>query len=454
MADPTTRARDQLWGKETTLAIANFPVSGRPLPIEVIHALAALKAEAAEVNVALGAPGVTAEVAAAISSAAGAVERGEHDDQFLIDVFQTGSGTSSNMNVNEVVARLASDATGLPVHPNDHVNAGQSSNDTFPTAVAIAALRAVTADLRPAVGALAGSLESAAERFEDVVKAGRTHLMDAVPVTLGAEFGGYAAQVRESIERLDDCAPRLGRVPLGGTAIGSGLNAHPEFGHRVVDRVAARWSIPLSVAPNRYAAQAARDSIVEASAQLRGLAMALMKIANDIRWMGSGPSAGLGEIRLPELQAGSSIMPGKVNPVMSEMLTQVCVQVFGNDAAIAFAGSQGAFELNTYQPVMAANLLESVRLLTAGCRLFAERCVDGIEADAERCRQLAEASPSIATALNAALGYDRVSTLVKQAVRERRSIIDVVVESGDLDRTTAERLVDVRQMAAGGGTAS
>jgi fumarate hydratase class II len=278
--------------------------------------------------------------------------------------------------------------------------------------------------------------------------------MDAVPVTLGAEFGGYAAQVRESIERLDDCAPRLGRVPLGGTAIGSGLNAHPEFGHRVVDRVAARWSIPLSVAPNRYAAQAARDSIVEASAQLRGLAMALMKIANDIRWMGSGPSAGLGEIRLPELQAGSSIMPGKVNPVMSEMLTQVCVQVFGNDAAIAFAGSQGAFELNTYQPVMAANLLESVRLLTAGCRLFAERCVDGIEADAERCRQLAEASPSIATALNAALGYDRVSTLVKQAVRERRSIIDVVVESGDLDRTTAERLVDVRQMAAGGGTAS
>jgi fumarate hydratase class II len=451
MADPTSRASGgQLWGKETTLAIANFPVSGRSLPVEVVHALAALKAEAADVNVTLGAPAVTAEIAAAIASAAGAVERGEHDGQFLIDVFQTGSGTSSNMNVNEVVARLASDASGLVVHPNDHVNAGQSSNDTFPTAVAAAALRALTADLRPALEMLAESLEAAAQRFQDVVKAGRTHLMDAVPVTLGAEFGGYAAQVREGIERLDDCAPRLGRVPLGGTAIGSGLNAHPEFGRTVVERVAARWSIPLSVAPNRYAAQAARDSVVELSAQLRGLAMALMKIANDIRWMGSGPSAGLGEIRLPELQAGSSIMPGKVNPVMSEMLTQVCVQVFGNDATIAFAGSQGAFELNTYQPVMAANLLDSIRLLTSGCTLFSARCVDGIEADEERCRQLAEASPSIATALNAALGYDRVSVLVKQAVRERRSIIDVVVESGALDRATAERLVDVRQMAAGG----
>jgi len=273
--------------------------------------------------------------------------------------------------------------------------------------------------------------------------------MDAVPVTLGAELGGHAAQVREAIERLTDCAPRLGRVPLGGTAIGSGLNAHPEFGARVVEGIARRWSIDLTVAPNRYAAQAARDGLVETSAQLRGLAMALIKIANDIRWMGSGPAAGLGEIRIPELQAGSSIMPGKVNPVMAEMLTQVSIQVFGNDAAIAFAGSQGAFELNTYQPMMAANLLDSIRLLAAACTLFARRCVDGIEADEQRCRQLAEASPAIATALNAALGYDRVSVLVKKAVAERRSIIDVVVESGEIDRDTAERLLDVRAMAGG-----
>jgi fumarate hydratase class II len=378
------------------------------------------------------------------------VEAGTHDEQFPIDVFQTGSGTSSNMNVNEVVANLASQAAGSTIHPNDHVNAGQSSNDAFPTAVAIACLRALTTDLQPALELLATSLESASARFASVVKSGRTHLMDAVPVTLGAEFGSYAAQVREGMERLADCAPRLGRVPLGGTAVGSGLNAHPEFGERVVGRIAERWSIPLSVAPNRYAAQSSRDGLVEASAQLRGLAMALMKIANDVRLMASGPAAGLGEIRLPELQAGSSIMPGKVNPVMSEMLTQVCVQVFGNDAAVAFAGSQGAFELNTYQPVMAANVLDSLRLLTTGCTLFAVRCTDGIEADEARCRQLAEASPAIATALNAALGYDRVSSLVKQAVAERRTIIDTVVESGAMGREDAARLLDVRKMADGG----
>ena len=439
----------QLWGKETSLALHNFPVSGRPLSIEVVHALAAIKAEAAVVNLALGVPGITADISASIAVAAGDVEEGEHDDQFLIDIFQTGSGTSSNMNVNEVVAALASDATGSVVHPNDHVNAGQSSNDAFPTAVAMAALRGIVRSLIPAAGQLAASLASAGARFSPVVKSGRTHLMDAVPVTLGAEFGGYAAQVREGIDRLADCLPRLGRVPLGGTAVGSGLNAHPQFGERVVARLATRWDIPLAVAPDRYAAQAARDSLVEASGQLRALAMALIKIANDIRLMASGPSAGLGEIRLPELQAGSSIMPGKVNPVMCEMITQVAVQVFGNDAAVAFAGSQGAFELNTYQPVMAANLLDSVNLLSAGCVLFAEKCVDGLEADAERCRQLAEASPSIATALNAALGYDRVSKLVKRAVAERRSIIDVVVEEGDLDRETAERLVDVDAMARG-----
>jgi fumarate hydratase class II len=448
MSEPTTF--QPLWGKETTLAIDNFPVSGRPLPLAVIHALAAIKREAAVVNRDLAAPGVTPEVADAIVAAAAAVEAGEHDEQFPIDVFQTGSGTSSNMNVNEVVANLASQAAGSTIHPNDHVNAGQSSNDAFPTAVAIACLRALTTDLQPALELLAASLESASARFASVVKSGRTHLMDAVPVTLGAEFGSYAAQVREGMERLADCAPRLGRVPLGGTAVGSGLNAHPEFGERVVGRIAERWSIPLSVAPNRYAAQSSRDGLVEASAQLRGLAMALMKIANDVRLMASGPAAGLGEIRLPELQAGSSIMPGKVNPVMSEMLTQVCVQVFGNDAAVAFAGSQGAFELNTYQPVMAANVLDSLRLLTTACTLFAVRCTDGIEADEARCRQLAEASPAIATALNAALGYDRVSSLVKRAVAERRTIIDTVVESGAMEREDAARLLDVRKMADGG----
>ena len=449
MVMAVVRPSRQLWGKETSLALDNFPVSGRPLPIEVIHALAAIKAEAAVVNVELATTTVTREIADAIAAAAAEVESGVHDDQFLIDVFQTGSGTSSNMNVNEVVATLASSTSGLAVHPNNHVNASQSSNDTFPTAVAMAVQRALAEDLRPALEHLIAALDAAGERFADVVKSGRTHLMDAVPVTLGAEFAGYAAQAREADERLADCVERLGRVPLGGTAVGSGLNAHPDFGRLVVERLAARWSIELSVAPNRAASQSARDSIVEVSAQLRGLAMALVKIANDVRWMASGPAAGLGEIRLPELQAGSSIMPGKVNPVMAEMLTQVCVQVFGNDTAIAFAGSQGSFELNTYQPVMADNALESVRLLTAGCSLFTERCIVGLEADEERCRQLAEASPAIATALNSTLGYDRVSKLVKAAVAGRRSILDVVVEDGGVDRATAERLLDVRRMAAG-----
>ncbi len=437
-----------LWGHQTELALLNFNVSGLSLPIEVVHALAAIKVDAAIVN---GADAVGEDIArfAAIAAAAAAVESGEYNEHFLIDVFQTGSGTSTNMNVNEVVARLASEASGMTVHPNDHVNAGQSSNDAFPTAVTIAAVVQIQWSLLPAVETLTTSLDIAATRFADVVKAGRTHLMDAVPIFLGDEFDGYAAQLREASERLQTSLPRLGRVPLGGTAVGSGLNSTPEFGAAVVERIAGRYGIDLSIAPSRFAAQASRDGLVEASSHLRGLAVALFKIANDIRWMASGPLTGLGEIFLPELQAGSSIMPGKVNPVMCEMVTQVAAQVFGNDATIAFAGSQGTFELNTYQPLIAANLLGSIRLLTRACTLFAERCVDGIEADTERCAYYADATPALATRLNIVLGYDRVAALVKKAMNENRALLDVVIEDGELRAELAAELLDPNFVAKG-----
>ena len=439
-----------LWGRETELALANFDVSGEPLPIEIVHALAALKAAAANFNGAAATGGEDARRKfAAIRDAAASVQRGDHDDQFLIDIFQTGSGTSTNMNVNEVVAHLASEALGAPVHPNDDVNASQSSNDVFPTAVTLATLVSITNRLLPAVTQLTASLDSAAQRFDGIVKAGRTHLMDAVPIFLSDEFTGYAAQLREARERIESSLPRIGRVPLGGTAVGTGLNASPGFGEAVVTELAAQFEVPLSVAPSRFAAQAARDSIVEASSHLRTLAVALMKIANDIRLMASGPATGLGELHLPELQAGSSIMPGKVNPVMSEMVTQVAVQVFGNDAAIAFAGSQGAFELNTYQPLMGANLIASVRLLTRACQLFAERCVDGIEADEARNLHNAQSTPALATGLNATLGYDHVAKIVKKAVAERRPLIDVVLEDGSLDAAVAHQLLDPARVARG-----
>ena len=448
--DPPSHSRpaSPLWGHETELALANFDVSGQPLPIEVVHALAAIKAEAAAVN-GEGADGDEAARFAAIAVAAAEVEAGAHDEHFLIDIFQTGSGTSTNMNVNEVVANLAANASGLAVHPNDHVNAGQSSNDTFPTAVTLATVLAITHDLLPSVAALTASLNAAAARFATVVKAGRTHMMDAVPIFLGDEFGGYAAQLEEADERLRTGLPRIGRVPLGGTAVGNGLNTDAGFGEAVVARLASRFGVELAIAPSRFAAQASRDGLVEASSHLRGLGMALTKIANDIRLMASGPSTGLGELRLPELQAGSSIMPGKVNPVMCEMVTQVAIQVFGNDAAIAFAGSQGAFELNTYQPVMAANLLTSIRLLTRACTLFAERCIDGIEADGDRCAFFAAATPALATKLNSALGYDHVSKIVKRAVAERRSLLDVVVDDGALDADRAAALLDPEAVARG-----
>ncbi len=443
------RPSEPLWGHETELALANFPVSGQPLPLEVVHALAAIKGEAAVVNSMLASDEADRRRLDAISIAAMSVESGDHDDQFQIDVFQTGSGTSTNMNVNEVIAHLAGASSGLAVHPNDDVNRAQSSNDTFPTAVTIAAVLMIERSLLPAVDRLGASLAAASRRFAAVVKAGRTHLMDAVPVFLGDEFAGYAAQIAEAGERIGSALPRIGRVPLGGTAVGNGLNAPADFGADVVARIARRHGIGLSIAPSRFAAQASRDGLVEASSHLRGLAVALMKIANDIRLMGSGPSAGLGELRLPELQAGSSIMPGKVNPVMCEMVTQVAVQVFGNDHTIAFAGSQGAFELNTYQPVMAANLIASIRLLTSACSLFAERCVDGLEADVERCRLLAESTPALATGLNELLGYDRVSKLVKQAVAQRRSLLDVIRDDDSIDLAAATAVLDPARAARG-----
>ncbi|MEO5975249.1 MAG: class II fumarate hydratase [Ilumatobacteraceae bacterium] len=444
----TIEPSQPIWGAQTELALANFDVSGLPLPIEVVHALAAIKSDAAIIN---GADAVGDDRArfAAIASAASAVEAGEYNQQFLIDVFQTGSGTSTNMNVNEVVASLATAASGLAVHPNDHVNFGQSSNDAFPTAVTIAAVVQIQWSLLPAIDQLTTSLDIAANRFANVVKAGRTHMMDAVPIFLGDEFDGYASQLRDASERLQTSLPRLGRVPLGGTAVGNGLNTSPKFGADVVARIAERYGIELSIAPSRFAAQASRDGHVEASSHLRGLAVALFKIASDIRLMASGPTAGLAEIYLPELQAGSSIMPGKVNPVMCEMVTQVAVQVFGNDATIAFAGSQGAFELNTYQPLIAANLLESIKILTRACTLFATRCVDGIEADVEQCAYYANATPALATRLNGVLGYDRVAALVKKAKVERRALIDVVIEDGALDPERAIELLNANEVAKG-----
>ncbi|MEO6123233.1 MAG: class II fumarate hydratase [Ilumatobacteraceae bacterium] len=445
------RPEHPLWGKETELALANFPVSGRPLPIEIVHALADIKVEAALVNLDLMVEPTSQahERAEAISTAARAVAAGDHDDQFMIDIFQTGSGTSTNMNVNEVVANLATRSCGLEVHPNDHVNASQSSNDTFPTAVTIAAVRQIDRALVPAVRQLVESLEGAALRFAHVVKAGRTHMMDAVPIMLSDEFNGYAAQLHEALERIDAAAARIGRVPLGGTAVGNGLNAPPTFGAAVVARIAARYDISLTVAPDRFASQAGRDSVVETSSLLRGLAVSLIKIANDIRLMGSGPMTGLGELRLPELQAGSSIMPGKVNPVMCEMVTQVGAQVIGHDATIGFAASQGQFELNTYQPVMAADLLDSIHLLSQACVLFATQCIDGLEADEQRCRFFADSTPALATGLNAALGYDHVAKIVKSAVAQRRPLIDMVVDDGALDREAASEVLDPVAVARG-----
>jgi fumarate hydratase class II len=417
---------------QTQRAVENFPVSGQRLERAHIEALARIKAAAAKVNAELGV--LDGAMAQAIQDAAQEVANGEYDDHFPVDVFQTGSGTSSNMNTNEVLATLATERLGSPVHPNDHVNASQSSNDVFPSSIHIAATSAVVHDLVPALEHLAASLERKRDAWSEVVKSGRTHLMDATPVTLGQEFGGYAAQVRYGIERLHATLPRLAELPLGGTAVGTGINTPAGFSARVIEEVAASTGLPLTEARDHFEAQGARDALVEASGQLRTIAVGLNKICNDLRWMGSGPRAGLGEIQLPDLQPGSSIMPGKVNPVIPEATHMVCAQVIGNDATIAFAGSSGNFELNVMLPVMARNLLESIRLLANISRLLADRTVDGAVADEERCRELAESSPSIVTPLNKYIGYENAAKVAKQALKERKTIRQVVIEGGYVDK--------------------
>jgi fumarate hydratase class II len=432
--------RMEFWGAETRKAVDNFPVSGEPIPAPVARWLGRIKAAAARVNAELGL--LDGDKAERIAAAADCVAEGELDDQFPIDIFQTGSGTSSNMNANEVIATLA----GEDVHANDDVNMGQSSNDVFPTAVHLAALGELTHDLLPALDRLAAALEAKAQEFDDVVKSGRTHLMDAVPVTLGQEFGGYAAQVRQGAERVRATLGRVGQVPLGGTATGTGLNTHPEFAERVRLRLSEETGLQVSPPADPFEAQAARDALVEASGALKTVAVSLTKIANDLRLMGSGPRAGLAEIFLPELQKGSSIMPGKVNPVIPEVVTQVAAQVIGNDAAVTVGGLQGHFELNVFIPMLARNLLQSIRLLAAASRLLADKCVDGIEANRDQCERYAELTLSAATALNPYIGYDRAAEIVKEAAQSGRSLREVAREAG-VEDDVLDRALDYRAMA-------
>ena len=428
------------WRAQTQRAVENFPVSGSTLERSHIEALGRIKAAAAKVNAEMSV--LDKEMADAIIEAATEVADGRWDDHFPIDVFQTGSGTSSNMNANEVIASLAGEKLGQPVHPNDHVNASQSSNDVFPSSIHIAATSAVVRDLIPALEHLATALEAKAAEYAQVVKSGRTHLMDATPVTLGQEFGGYAAAVRYGIERLNATLPRVAELPLGGTAVGTGINTPPGFSARVIAEVAAATGLTLTEARDHFEAQGARDGLVEMSGQLRTIAVSLYKISNDVRWMGSGPRTGLTEIFLPDLQPGSSIMPGKINPVIPEALCMVCAQVIGNDAAIAFGGASGNFELNVMLPMLARNVLESIRLLANMSRLFADKCVDGIEANVERCAEFAESSPSIVTPLNKYIGYEEAAKVAKQALAERKTIKQVVLERGYVEagKLTAEQL--------------
>ncbi|MFI1096837.1 class II fumarate hydratase [Streptomyces sp. NPDC020917] len=441
--------REAKWRAQTQRAVENFPISGQRIERAHIAALARIKGAAAKVNAGLGV--LDQDVAGAIQDAAAEVADGRWDDHFPVDVFQTGSGTSSNMNTNEVIATLATERLGRDVHPNDHVNASQSSNDVFPSSIHIAATAAVTGDLIPALEHLARSLEAKSAEFQDVVKAGRTHLMDATPVTLGQEFGGYAAQVRYGVERLRAVLPRLAELPLGGTAVGTGINTPPGFSAAVIAEVASTTGLPLTEARNHFEAQGARDAVVETSGQLRTIAVGLTKIANDLRWMASGPRTGLAEISLPDLQPGSSIMPGKVNPVVPEAVLMVAAQVTGNDTAIAVAGAAGNFELNVMLPVIARNVLESVRLLANVSRLLADRTVDGITAHPERAREYAESSPSVVTPLNRWIGYEEAAKVAKKALAERKTIRQVVVEGGYLERglLTEEQLdaaLDVLRM--------
>ena len=422
---------DALWRAQTQRAVENFPISGTPIEPALIHALGHVKAAAASANVALGV--LDPELATAITTAARAVADGQYDDQFPIDVFQTGSGTSSNMNANEVIASLCA-RDGVSAHPNDHVNASQSSNDTFPTAIHVAAALAVADDLVPALAQLATSLEVKAQEFADLVKSGRTHLMDATPVTLGQEFGGYAATVRYGVERLSAVLPRVRELPLGGTAVGTGINTPPGFAAAAIEALSEATGQEFTEARNHFEAQGTRDSLVELSGVLRTIAVGLTKICNDLRWMGSGPTTGLAEIHLPDLQPGSSIMPGKVNPVLPEATLMVCMQVIGNDATVTVAGASGSFELNVAMPVIARNVLESVRLLAAASRTLAERCVDGITADAERMARYAASSPSVVTPLNKHLGYETAAKIAKQALATGSTIRETVLAMGYVER--------------------
>jgi fumarate hydratase, class II len=423
---------DALWGANTQRAVENFPVSGERLPRELIGALASIKGAAATVNGRLGV--LEPDVAGAIHDAAAEVARGDYDDQFPIDVYQTGSGTSSNMNANEVIATLATRRLGRPVHPNDDVNASQSSNDVFPSAIHIAAARLIKQSLLLSLDRLAAALDAKATEFADVVKSGRTHLMDATPVTLGQEFGGYAAAVRHGAERIAEAQPDIGELPLGGTAVGTGLNAPRGFAAAVIARLAEDMSLPLTEARDHFEAAGARDALVAASGVLRSIAVSEYKICNDLRLMNSGPLTGLAEIRVPDLQPGSSIMPGKVNPVICEAVCQVCAQVIGNDAAVAFSGAAGNFELNVMLPVIGQSLLDSIRLLSSASRLLADRCVDGITADVARMRRFAESSPSIVTALNRFLGYEAAAAVAHEALATGKTIREVVISRGHVDR--------------------
>ncbi|MEV0649385.1 class II fumarate hydratase [Phytomonospora sp. NPDC050363] len=416
------------WRAQTQRAVENFPISGQRLDHALIAALARIKSAAATVNAELSV--IEPDMAEAIAVSADEVAEGTYDEHFPVDVFQTGSGTSSNMNANEVIATLATARLGRPVHPNDHVNASQSSNDVFPSAMHLAAVDTTVHQLIPALGTLADALGVKATEWAEVVKSGRTHLMDATPVTLGQEFSGYAAQVRYGVERIQSTLPRVAELALGGTAVGTGVNTPPGFAARAIELIASTTGLPVVEARNHFEAQGARDALVELSGQLRTIAIGLSKVANDIRWMGSGPRAGLAELRLPDLQPGSSIMPGKVNPVLCEAVRQVAAQVVGNDAAIGFAGAAGDFELNVMLPVIAKNLLESITLLSNVSRVFAERCVVGLEANVERAREYAEGSPSIVTPLNRVLGYEEAAAIAKQALAERKTIREVVIERG------------------------
>jgi fumarate hydratase, class II len=441
---------DALWGAQTQRAVENFQISGEPLSADLVSALAAIKAAAAVVNGELGV--LPADLALAIHDAAAEVASGGHYDQFPIDVFQTGSGTSSNMNANEVIAALATRAVGRDVHPNDHVNASQSSNDVFPSAIHLAAALLVSRTLLPALDHLAAALEGKAAEFADLVKSGRTHLMDATPVTLGQEFGGYAAAVRHGAERLVAVLPDVGELPLGGTAVGTGLNAPPGFAAAVVARLAADLDLPLTEARDHFEAAGGRDALVAASGVTRVIAVSLYKICNDLRLMNSGPRTGLAEIRVPDLQPGSSIMPGKVNPVVCEAVCQVCAQVIGNDAAVAFSGAAGNFELNVMLPVIARNLLASLRLLAAAVTALADKCVAGITANPQRMRHGAESSPALVTALNPYIGYEAAAAVAHQALATGATIRDVVISRGHVARgeltvDELDRALDVLAMA-------